>query len=157
MAAAFLILCMSLYSEPSNASFPMTSAVQSPTYTTSGVTSSTLTSSALSPTSPVTASSSYDQSSVHTRIACQSPASPPDSAPGSAAVSGVSFPRRSSFKVSLQFGKLRLTSALFVAVCVLGFLCFHLHCIHVEARGQLTEQLIYNSLFYVYQVSNSGR
>ncbi|XP_052032226.1 ubiquitin-associated protein 2 [Apodemus sylvaticus] len=72
-------------SEPSNASFPMTSAVQSSTYTTSVVTSSTLTSSAVSSTSPVTTSSSYDQSSVHTRIAYQSSASPPDSAPGSAA------------------------------------------------------------------------
>ncbi|XP_076791277.1 ubiquitin-associated protein 2 isoform X2 [Arvicanthis niloticus] len=72
-------------SEPLNASFPMTSAVQSSTYTTSVVTSSTLTSSALSSTSPVTTSSSYDQSSVHTRIAYQSSASPPDSAPGSVA------------------------------------------------------------------------
>lgn len=82
-------LPISLYpkslSEPLNASFPMTSAVQNPTYTTSVITSSTLTSSSVSSTSPVTTCSSYDQSSVHTRIAYQSPASPADAAPGSVA------------------------------------------------------------------------
>ncbi|XP_060234018.1 ubiquitin-associated protein 2 isoform X5 [Meriones unguiculatus] len=69
-------------SDPLNASLPMTSAVQNSTYTTSVITSS-LTSSCLSSTSPVTTPSSYDQSSVHTRIAHQSSASPPDPAPGS--------------------------------------------------------------------------
>ncbi|KAM9207407.1 ubiquitin-associated protein 2 isoform 2-T3 [Dugong dugon] len=41
-----------------------------------------LTSSSLSSTSPVTTSSSYDQSSVHSRIAYQSSLSPSESAPG---------------------------------------------------------------------------
>lgn len=76
-----------LFSDPLNASLPMTSAVQNSTYTTSVITSSSLSSSSLSSASPVTTSSSYDQSSVHTRIAYQSSASPPDPAPGSVAVS----------------------------------------------------------------------
>ncbi|XP_015860018.2 ubiquitin-associated protein 2 isoform X1 [Peromyscus maniculatus bairdii] len=83
------VIPISLYpkslSDPLNASLPMTSAVQNSTYTTSVITSSSLTSSSLSSTSPVTTSSSYDQSSVHTRIAYQSSANPPDSAPGSVA------------------------------------------------------------------------
>ncbi|XP_029423818.1 ubiquitin-associated protein 2 isoform X5 [Nannospalax galili] len=69
-------------SEPLNTSLPMTSAVQNSTYTTSVVTSSSLTSSSLSSNSPVTTSSSYDQSSLHTRVAYQSSVSSPDSAPG---------------------------------------------------------------------------
>ncbi|XP_075864920.1 ubiquitin-associated protein 2 isoform X2 [Microcebus murinus] len=77
---------ISLYSkalsEPLNTSLPVTSAVQSSTYTTSVITSSSLTSSSLSSTSPVTTSSSYDPSSVHNRIAYQSPPSPSESAPG---------------------------------------------------------------------------
>ncbi|KAH0521653.1 Ubiquitin-associated protein 2 [Microtus ochrogaster] len=72
-------------SDPLNASLPMTSAVQNSTYTTSVITSSSLSSSSLSSASPVTTSSSYDQNSVHTRIAYQSSASPPDPAPGSVA------------------------------------------------------------------------
>ncbi|XP_008064988.1 ubiquitin-associated protein 2 [Carlito syrichta] len=77
---------ISLYSkslsESLNASLPMTSAVQNSTYTTSVITSSSLTSSSLSSTSPVTLSSSYDQSSVHNRIAYQSSGSPSESAQG---------------------------------------------------------------------------
>ncbi|KAL6083236.1 hypothetical protein STEG23_022513, partial [Scotinomys teguina] len=80
-------ISISLYpkslSDPLNASLPMTSAVQNSTCTTSVITSSSLTSSSLSSTSPVTTSSSYDQSSVHPRIAYQSNAHPPDSAPDS--------------------------------------------------------------------------
>ncbi|KAF4019443.1 hypothetical protein G4228_011255 [Cervus hanglu yarkandensis] len=67
---------ISLYSkslsDSLNTSLPMTSAVQNSTYTTSVITSSSLTSSSLSSTSPVATSSSYDQSSVHSRIAYQS-------------------------------------------------------------------------------------
>ncbi|XP_048219752.1 ubiquitin-associated protein 2 isoform X1 [Perognathus longimembris pacificus] len=77
---------ISLYSksvsDPLNTSLPMTSAVQNTTYTTSVITSSSLTSSALSSNSPVTTSSSYDQSSVHNRIAYQSSVSPSESTPG---------------------------------------------------------------------------
>ncbi|KAM9642123.1 ubiquitin-associated protein 2 [Trichechus inunguis] len=77
---------ISLYSkslsDPLNTSLPMTSAVQDSTYTTSVITSSSLTSSSLSSASPVTTSSSYDQSSVHSRIAYQSSLSPSESAPG---------------------------------------------------------------------------
>ncbi|KAM5258203.1 ubiquitin-associated protein 2 isoform 2-T3 [Hipposideros larvatus] len=77
---------ISLYSkslsDSLNTSLPRTSAVQNSTYTTSVVTSSSLTSSSLSSTSPVTTPSSYDQSSVHNRIAYQSSVSPSESAPG---------------------------------------------------------------------------
>ncbi|XP_032155836.1 ubiquitin-associated protein 2 isoform X4 [Sapajus apella] len=77
---------ISLYSkslsEPLNTSLAMTSAVQNSTYTTSVITSCSLTSSLLSSASPVATSSSYDQSSVHSRIPYQSPVSPSESAPG---------------------------------------------------------------------------
>ncbi|XP_006898565.1 PREDICTED: ubiquitin-associated protein 2 [Elephantulus edwardii] len=77
---------ISLYSkplsDPLNTSLPMTSAVQDSTYTTSVVTSSSLTSSSVSPTSPVTTSSSYDQSSAHNRTVYQSSGSPPEAAAG---------------------------------------------------------------------------
>ncbi|XP_074186750.1 ubiquitin-associated protein 2 isoform X4 [Rhinolophus sinicus] len=77
---------ISLYSkslsDSLNTSLPRTSAVQNSTYTTSVVTSSSLTSSSLSSTSPVTTPSSYDQSSVHNRIAYQSSVSPSEAAPG---------------------------------------------------------------------------
>ncbi|XP_020019432.2 ubiquitin-associated protein 2 isoform X2 [Castor canadensis] len=69
-------------SNPLNTSLPMTSAVQNATYTTSVITSSSLTSSSLSSNNPVTTSSSYDQSSVHNRVAYQSSVSPSESAPG---------------------------------------------------------------------------
>ncbi|XP_006863100.1 PREDICTED: ubiquitin-associated protein 2 isoform X2 [Chrysochloris asiatica] len=79
-------LPISLYSkslsDPLKASLPMTSAVQDSTYTTSVITSSSLTSSSLSSSSPVTTSSSYDQSSVHSRIPYQNSVSPSESAPG---------------------------------------------------------------------------
>ncbi|XP_012512554.1 PREDICTED: ubiquitin-associated protein 2 isoform X1 [Propithecus coquereli] len=77
---------ISLYSkalsEPLNTSLPVTSAVQNSTYTTSVITSSSLTGASLNSTNPVTTSSSYDQSSVHDRIAYQSPVNPSESAPG---------------------------------------------------------------------------
>ncbi|XP_032977884.1 ubiquitin-associated protein 2 isoform X2 [Rhinolophus ferrumequinum] len=77
---------ISLYSkslsDSLNTSLPRTSAVQNSTYTTSVITSSSLTSSSLSSTSPVTTPSSYDQSSVHNRIAYQSSVSPSEAAPG---------------------------------------------------------------------------
>ncbi|XP_071586231.1 ubiquitin-associated protein 2 isoform X17 [Heliangelus exortis] len=64
----------SLYSksinDPLNTSLPMPNAVQESTYTTSSVTSSSLTCSSQT-TTPVT-TSSYDQTSVHSRIAYQS-------------------------------------------------------------------------------------
>uniref|UniRef100_A0A9L0IDN6 Ubiquitin associated protein 2 n=1 Tax=Equus asinus TaxID=9793 RepID=A0A9L0IDN6_EQUAS len=77
---------ISLYSkslsDSLHTSSPMTSAVQNSTYTTSLTTSSSLTSSTLSSASPVTASSSYDQSSVHNRTTYQRPGSPTEAAPG---------------------------------------------------------------------------
>ncbi|XP_054438888.1 ubiquitin-associated protein 2 [Pteronotus mesoamericanus] len=77
---------ISLYSkslsDSLNTSLPMTSAVQNSTYTTSVITSSSLTSSSLSSTGPVTTSSSYDQSSVHNRVAYQSSVSSSEPAPG---------------------------------------------------------------------------
>ncbi|XP_037350736.1 ubiquitin-associated protein 2 isoform X2 [Talpa occidentalis] len=77
---------ISLYSkslsDSLNTSLPMTSAVQNSTYTTSVITSSSVASSALSSASPVTTSSSYDQSSVHNRVTYQSSVSPSESIPG---------------------------------------------------------------------------
>uniref|UniRef100_A0A8C3K1K3 UBA domain-containing protein n=1 Tax=Calidris pygmaea TaxID=425635 RepID=A0A8C3K1K3_9CHAR len=65
----------SLYSksvnDPLNTSLPISNTVQESTYTTSAITSSSLTCSSQS-TSPVTTTSSYDQTSVHSRIAYQS-------------------------------------------------------------------------------------
>ncbi|XP_008946052.1 PREDICTED: ubiquitin-associated protein 2-like, partial [Merops nubicus] len=65
----------SLYSEcvnvPLNTSLPISNTVQESTYTTSAITSSSLTCSFQS-TSPVTTTSSYDQISVHSRISYQS-------------------------------------------------------------------------------------
>lgn len=78
------ILC----SDSLNTSLPITSAVQNSTYTTSAITSSSLTESSLSSTSPVTISS-YDQSSLHSRIAYQSSVSPSESAPGTVMVRGL--------------------------------------------------------------------
>ncbi|OWK07121.1 UBAP2 [Cervus elaphus hippelaphus] len=87
---------ISLYSkslsDSLNTSLPMTSAVQNSTYTTSVITSSSLTSSSLSSTSPVATSSSYDQSSVHSRIAYQSSVSPSESAPGTITATTSSVP-----------------------------------------------------------------
>uniref|UniRef100_A0A8C0EV65 UBA domain-containing protein n=1 Tax=Bubo bubo TaxID=30461 RepID=A0A8C0EV65_BUBBB len=64
----------SLYSksvnDPLNTSLPISNTIQESTYTTSAITSSSLTCSSQS-TSPVT-TSSYDQASVHSRIAYQS-------------------------------------------------------------------------------------
>ncbi|KAM5299660.1 LOW QUALITY PROTEIN: ubiquitin-associated protein 2 [Ctenodactylus gundi] len=77
---------ISLYSktlsDPLNTFLPMTSAVQNSTYTTSVITSSSLSTSSLSATGPVATSSSYDQSSVHNRIAYQSSVSPSESTAG---------------------------------------------------------------------------
>ncbi|XP_040434700.1 ubiquitin-associated protein 2-like isoform X4 [Falco naumanni] len=65
----------SLYSksvnDPLNTSLPISNTVQESTYTTSAITSSSLTCSSQS-TSPVATTSSYDQTSVHSRIAYQS-------------------------------------------------------------------------------------
>ncbi|XP_071886907.1 ubiquitin-associated protein 2 isoform X14 [Anas platyrhynchos] len=65
----------SLYSksvnDPLNTSLPISNTVQESTYTTSAITSSSLTCSSQS-TSPVTTTSSYEQTSVHSRIAYQS-------------------------------------------------------------------------------------
>ncbi|XP_074991632.1 ubiquitin-associated protein 2-like isoform X13 [Calonectris borealis] len=73
----------SLYSksvnDPLNTSLPISNTVQESTYTTSAITSSSLTCSSQS-TSPVT-TSSYDQTSVHSRIAYQSSMAPAESTP----------------------------------------------------------------------------
>ncbi|XP_009869329.1 PREDICTED: ubiquitin-associated protein 2-like, partial [Apaloderma vittatum] len=72
----------SLYSksvnDPLNTSLPISNTVQESTYTTSAITSSSLTCSSQS-TSPVTTTSSYDQTSVHSRIAYQSSMPPSES------------------------------------------------------------------------------
>ncbi|XP_049651017.1 ubiquitin-associated protein 2 isoform X9 [Accipiter gentilis] len=74
----------SLYSksvnDPLNTSLPIPNTVQESTYTTSAITSSSLTCSSQS-TSPVTTTSSYDQTSVHSRIAYQSSMAPSESTP----------------------------------------------------------------------------
>ncbi|XP_006123053.2 ubiquitin-associated protein 2 isoform X1 [Pelodiscus sinensis] len=72
----------SLYSkpvnDPLNTSLPISNTVQESTFTTSAITSSSLTCSSQS-TSPVTTTSSYDQTSVHSRIAYQSSMAPSES------------------------------------------------------------------------------
>ncbi|XP_010130658.1 PREDICTED: ubiquitin-associated protein 2-like, partial [Buceros rhinoceros silvestris] len=74
----------SLYSkslnDPLNTSLPISNTVQESTYTTSAITSSSLTCSSQS-TSPVTTTSTYDQTSVHSRIAYQSSMAPSESTP----------------------------------------------------------------------------
>ncbi|XP_064901136.1 ubiquitin-associated protein 2-like isoform X3 [Columba livia] len=74
----------SLYSksinDPLNTSLPVSNTVQESTYTTSAITSSSLTCSSQS-TSPVTTTSSYEQTSVHSRIAYQSSMAPSESTP----------------------------------------------------------------------------
>ncbi|XP_074991618.1 ubiquitin-associated protein 2-like isoform X5 [Calonectris borealis] len=67
------------YVDPLNTSLPISNTVQESTYTTSAITSSSLTCSSQS-TSPVT-TSSYDQTSVHSRIAYQSSMAPAESTP----------------------------------------------------------------------------
>ncbi|KFZ57809.1 Ubiquitin-associated protein 2, partial [Antrostomus carolinensis] len=74
----------SLYSksinDPLNTSLPISNTVQESTYTTSAITSSSLSCSSQS-TSPVTTTSSYDQTSVHSRIAYQSSMAPSEPTP----------------------------------------------------------------------------
>ncbi|XP_009703826.1 PREDICTED: ubiquitin-associated protein 2-like, partial [Cariama cristata] len=74
----------SLYSksvnDPLNTSLPISNTVQESTYTTSAITSSSLTCSSQS-ISPVTTTSSYDQTSVHSRIPYQSSMAPSESTP----------------------------------------------------------------------------
>ncbi|XP_069737011.1 ubiquitin-associated protein 2 isoform X2 [Phaenicophaeus curvirostris] len=74
----------SLYSksvnDPLNTSLTISNTVQESTLTTSAITSSSLPCSSQS-TSPVTTTSSYDQASVHSRIAYQSSMVPPESTP----------------------------------------------------------------------------
>ncbi|XP_014808031.1 PREDICTED: ubiquitin-associated protein 2 isoform X3 [Calidris pugnax] len=74
----------SLYSksvnDPLNTSLPISNTVQESTYTTSAITSSSLSCSSQS-TSPVTTTSSYDQTSVHSRIAYQSSMASSESIP----------------------------------------------------------------------------
>ncbi|XP_072215671.1 ubiquitin-associated protein 2 isoform X2 [Excalfactoria chinensis] len=69
----------SLYSksvnDPLNTSLPISNTVQESTYTTSAITSSSLTCSSQSPI-PVTTTSSYEQTSVHSRIPYQSSVAP---------------------------------------------------------------------------------
>ncbi|XP_071658916.1 ubiquitin-associated protein 2 isoform X9 [Patagioenas fasciata] len=68
------------YVDPLNTSLPISNTVQESTYTTSAITSSSLTCSSQS-TSPVTTTSSYEQPSVHSRIAYQSSMAPSESTP----------------------------------------------------------------------------
>ncbi|XP_051499640.1 ubiquitin-associated protein 2 isoform X4 [Apus apus] len=68
------------YVDPLNTSLPMSNTVQETTYTSSAITASSLTCSSQS-SSPVTTTSSYDQTSVHSRIAYQSSMAPSDSTP----------------------------------------------------------------------------
>ncbi|XP_032530420.1 ubiquitin-associated protein 2-like [Chiroxiphia lanceolata] len=67
------------YVDPLNTSLPISNTVQDSTYTTSAISSSSLTCSSQS-TSPVT-TSSYDQTSVHSRIAYQSSMAPSEPTP----------------------------------------------------------------------------
>ncbi|XP_017674549.1 PREDICTED: ubiquitin-associated protein 2 isoform X4 [Lepidothrix coronata] len=67
------------YVDPLNTSLPISNTVQESTYTTSAISSSSLTCSSQS-TSPVT-TSSYDQTSVHGRIAYQSSMAPSEPTP----------------------------------------------------------------------------
>ncbi|XP_064497439.1 ubiquitin-associated protein 2 isoform X6 [Pseudopipra pipra] len=67
------------YVDPLNTSLPISNTVQESTYTTSAISSSNLTCSSQS-TSPVT-TSSYDQTSVHGRIAYQSSMAPSEPTP----------------------------------------------------------------------------
>ncbi|KAM9509040.1 ubiquitin-associated protein 2-like isoform 13-T13 [Guaruba guarouba] len=67
------------YVDPLNTSLPISNTVQESTYTTSAITSSSLTCSSQS-TAPAT-TSSYDQTSVHSRIAYQSSMAPSESTP----------------------------------------------------------------------------
>ncbi|XP_061872780.1 ubiquitin-associated protein 2-like isoform X3 [Colius striatus] len=64
--------------DPLNTSLPISNTVQESTYTTSAITSSSLTCSSQS-ISPVTTTSSYDQTSVHSRIVYQSSIAPSES------------------------------------------------------------------------------
>ncbi|KFO73855.1 Ubiquitin-associated protein 2, partial [Cuculus canorus] len=74
----------SLYSksvnDPLNTSLTISNTVQESTFTNSAISSSSLPCSSQS-TSPVTTTSSYDQASVHSRIAYQSSMVPPESTP----------------------------------------------------------------------------
>ncbi|XP_072778000.1 ubiquitin-associated protein 2 isoform X16 [Taeniopygia guttata] len=67
------------YVDPLNTSLPISNTAQDSTYTTSAISSSSLTCSSQN-TSPVTASS-YDQTSVHSRIAYQSSMAPSEPTP----------------------------------------------------------------------------
>ncbi|XP_027523493.1 ubiquitin-associated protein 2-like [Corapipo altera] len=67
------------YVDPLNTSLPISNTVQDSTYTTSAISSSSLTCSSQS-TIPVT-TSSYDQTSVHSRIAYQSSMTPSEPTP----------------------------------------------------------------------------
>uniref|UniRef100_A0A8B9CEX0 Ubiquitin associated protein 2 n=1 Tax=Anser brachyrhynchus TaxID=132585 RepID=A0A8B9CEX0_9AVES len=66
--------------DPLNTSLPISNTVQESTYTTSAITSSSLTCSSQS-ASPVTTTSSYEQTSVHSRIAYQSSMAPSEPPP----------------------------------------------------------------------------
>uniref|UniRef100_A0A8B9VAB3 Ubiquitin associated protein 2 n=1 Tax=Anas zonorhyncha TaxID=75864 RepID=A0A8B9VAB3_9AVES len=94
----------SLYSksvnDPLNTSLPISNTVQESTYTTSAITSSSLTCSSQS-TSPVTTTSSYEQTSVHSRIAYQSSMAP--SEPPPIAVTHTSVENTTSLQPSTTF------------------------------------------------------
>ncbi|XP_066843036.1 ubiquitin-associated protein 2-like isoform X1 [Anser cygnoides] len=68
------------YVDPLNTSLPISNTVQESTYTTSAITSSSLTRSSQS-TSLVTTTTSYEQTSVHSRIAYQSSMAPSEPPP----------------------------------------------------------------------------
>ncbi|OXB55523.1 hypothetical protein ASZ78_003799 [Callipepla squamata] len=92
----------SLYSksvnDPLNTSLPISNTVQESTYTTSAITSSSLTCSSQS-TSPVTTTSSYDQTSVHSRIPYQSSMAPSEQPPV-AVTRGIHYHFASAFSIT---------------------------------------------------------
>ncbi|NXY78619.1 UBAP2 protein, partial [Glareola pratincola] len=77
--------------DPLNTSLPISNTVQESTYTTSAIASSSLTCSSQS-ISPVTTTSSYDQTSVHSRIAYQSSMAPSESTSVAVTVTTSSVP-----------------------------------------------------------------
>lgn len=115
-----------------NTSLPISNPVQESTYTTSAITSSSLTCSSQS-TSPVTTTSSYDQTSVHNRIPYQSSMSPSDPTPVAVTVSEFqkkAFEKGEIFSYLLDFYypgvSVLLTNprGFFVSQYLLCYLCF---------------------------------
>uniref|UniRef100_A0A8B9E5V0 Ubiquitin-associated protein 2 n=1 Tax=Anser cygnoides TaxID=8845 RepID=A0A8B9E5V0_ANSCY len=86
-----ILLATNSSSDPLNTSLPISNTVQESTYTTSAITSSSLTRSSQS-TSLVTTTTSYEQTSVHSRIAYQSSMAPSEPPPVAVTVTTSSVP-----------------------------------------------------------------